>query len=203
METTSKSKSAGCVVLERMIKHDDTKFQPLAELLDQCNGFWNFDRALLVRASGTDGSPLNIETWNADSTWIDAYRDDLSGLLFFAEDVFGGQFAISDTGVEVVDPETGEREAFAASLEAWAERILDEPEELTGYPLLREWEEACGKLQVGYRLVPRVPFVCGGEFAIENLKATPEVEGMRLRGPLATKIASLPDGATIEFTIED
>lgn len=57
--------------------------------------------------------------------------------------------------------------------------------------------------QVSERLLPKRPFVLGGEFAVDNLYVLDAVQGMRLRSELATEIASLPDGAAVTFKIVD
>ncbi len=71
----------------------------------------------------------------------------------------------------------------------------------TGYPLAHEWQELHGSLAPGYRLLPGTPFVCEGQFAVENLFATPDVEGMSFRAFLSNETRDLPDGAKIIFTV--
>lgn len=58
-----------------------------------------------------------------------------------------------------------------------------------------------GVLVEGQRLVPKLPFVAGGEFEVDNLYAADAVEGMRARGNLAVQIRDLPDGAQISYRI--
>ena len=87
------------------------------------------------------------------------------GLLFFAEDAFGGQFALRDEHVVTFDPETGEAQALASSIEDWADQLLADFEFLTGQPLAHDWQARNGALPPGERLVPKVPFVLGGEYA--------------------------------------
>jgi hypothetical protein len=81
--------------------------------------------------------------------------------------------------------------------------ILDDYEVLTGYPLAAEWQALNGRLPARQRLVPKVPFVAGGEFEIGNLYALDSVEGMCLRASLAVQIRDLPDGAKFRFTVRD
>jgi hypothetical protein len=59
-----------------------------------------------------------------------------AGLFFFAEDVFGGQFAVTDDRVVTFDPETGVIVEIASSLEGWANVLLADPEFYTGSLLL-------------------------------------------------------------------
>jgi hypothetical protein len=53
------------------------------------------------------------------------------------------------------------------------------------------------------RLAPRIPFVLGGSFEVDNLHAINESIGMKLRSELAMQIRSLPDGAQVSYEIVD
>lgn len=175
----------------------------LAMLLSWRNGFYAYESALLVRGSGNVPPPRDIAAWNARSAWLAQYDDfSLGPMLFFAEDVFGNQFAIASGRVVLFDPETGNSEEVAQTLEDWARVVLDDYAYFTGYPVAHEWQKRNGPLRPGMRLVPRIPFVCGGEFVVSNLGLTDELEGMAFRASLARQIKDLPDGATIHFKIE-
>jgi hypothetical protein len=176
----------------------------LLALLQQRNGFFAFESALLVRPSG-DGSVLaNLESWNEPALWRESYAGTPlpSNALFFAEDAFGGPFALDSAGVLAVNPETGESERIAADLEGWAQAILDDPAFLTGHTLARDWQQAHGALGVGQRLVPATPFVLGGDYSVENLVAYEAPRGMRARGGLARQLVDVPDGTSIVFRLE-
>jgi hypothetical protein len=80
-------------------------------------------------------------------------------------------------------------------------RIVDDFNVSTGFPIAHRWQELHGPLAAGRRLLPKVPFVLGGEYAVENLYAGRAVEGMRVRGHLATQLVGLPDGAPIEYKV--
>ena len=56
-------------------------------------------------------------------------------------------------------------------------------------------------MRLGYRLIPKRPFVVGGEFTWENMMAMPELQGMQYRANIANPIKDLPDGTDIEFLI--
>src|SRR5262245_58032733 len=91
------------------------------QFLSRKNGFYAFESALLVRPKAASMRPglLEADKWNEPSCWRDAYDFDLSKLFFFAEDVFGGQFAISEAGIVSFDPETAECKPLAATFEEW------------------------------------------------------------------------------------
>lgn len=175
----------------------------LQSLLEARNGFYAFESALHVFAAEDQPVGAGLSAWNSTSLWISAYGGLADGFLFFAEDVFGCQFALKDNRVWTFDPETGEAQILAKSLEDWACRIEDDYATLTGYPLAHAWQVAFGALEIGKRLVPKIPFVMGGEFAINNLHALDAIESMRFRACIALQIRDLPDGTQVKLQITD
>jgi CubicO group peptidase (beta-lactamase class C family) len=171
----------------------------LAELLELRNGFLAFESALHVLPA--TGSEMTLAAWNADDLWRDGYGELTKGLLFFAEDVFGVQFALRGETVVTFDPETGGIETIAKDLEGWASALLDSHEVLTGYPLAHKWQQTHGELPPGERLIPKMPFVLGGEFALDNLYALNAIKGMRLRAEIARQIKKLPDGTHVRLVV--
>lgn len=174
----------------------------LSELLSIKNGFYAFGSALLVRPLAYRGMPLGIAEWNAPALWKYEYEGSLDNFLCFAEDVFGGQFALGRDAVVAIDPETGEVEEVAKTLDGWADAILRDSGYRTGHPLAHDWQAQYGPLAVGHRLVPKVPFVTGGKFVLENLYSIADVEGMRFRGSIARQIRDVPDGGHITFEVK-
>ncbi|ARC56134.1 hypothetical protein AS850_03470 [Frondihabitans sp. 762G35] len=181
------------------IGHASQLVDELTEMLLVSNGFHAFEGALVVRAA--DGSESGLDAWNDAASWRSDYGDLADGLVFFAEDVFGGQFAIDDRSVVTFDPETGARSTLATSIEGWAEAVLEDFPLLTGHPLAREWQEQNGALPPGRRLAPVIPFVLGGAFSVDNLRAVADVQGMRERATLTTRIRDLPDGAQLPWPL--
>lgn len=181
----------------------DSRVEELMTLLGRRNGFYAFESALHVFPAISSDKELGLERWNSSSLWRSAYGDMTAGCFFFAEDVFGGQFCIRQGAIHTFEPETGKLEFLGSSLEEWARSLLKDYEVLTGCPLAHKWQQEHGPLTSGIRLVPRIPFICGGQFTLENLVALDAVRGMRVRGQLATKLKDLPDGTRIEFQIVD
>ena len=171
-------------------------------LLRACDGFYAFESALHVFPSTTTASELGVAEWNAPQCWRETF-DALTGdLCCFAEDVFGVQFTIGLDGVVgALDPEIGVVKHVADDIEAWAQRVLDDYSVLTGWPLAHEWQIANGPLRAGRRLIPKVPFVLGGDFSIENLYDADAVSAMRYRGELAAQMRDLPDGSSVTLRI--
>jgi hypothetical protein len=164
-------------------------------------GFYAFESALHVLPAATYEKEMTLSRWNAFGLWQYEYAGLADKMLFFAEDAFGDQFCLSEGKVCSFDAETGEVKAMASSFEEWARRLLKEYDVLTGYPLLHQWQVKQGALPVGMRFMPKIPFVLGGQFALDNLYTIAAVSGMRTRGNLARQIKDLPDGAQVEFRV--
>lgn len=177
--------------------------QEIEELLSKKNGFFAFESALRVFPSSSSSLSMGMEEWNSEELWRKDYSGLAEGCLFFAEDVFGGQFCIKNDVVCSFDPETGVLEEVAPDLEKWAKELLNEYDFWTGYSLAHEWQENNGLLRSECRLMPKTPFVCGGQFELDNLAAVGAVSGMRSRANLARQIADMPEGTRIEFKIID
>lgn len=173
----------------------------LAELLQEKNGFYAFESALHVLPANCSTTVMNLESWNAEDLWRNAYGKVTRGYVFFAEDAFGGQFAARDGKVHRFDPESGSTEQMGDSLEGWAGKILDDYEYETGYPLAHEWQEINGPLTPGMRLIPKIPFMLGGEYKVENLYALDAVEAMRHRADIWKQMKDLPDGAQVRLKV--
>lgn len=173
----------------------------LLRMLCQRNGFYALESALHVFSTHSSQNEIGIYDWNESALWRSGYKGMADGCLFFAEDVFGGQFCIKDSKVYTFDPETGSLEYLADDIESWVQILLSDYEVLTGYPLAHQWQKQNGRLPAGKRLLPKVPFVLGGEFVLDNLYLADAVEGMRFRADIASQIKDLPDGAQIKFNI--
>jgi hypothetical protein len=176
----------------------------VSAMLARCDGFYAFESALHVFPSVTDGPEVGVVDWNAPDLWRDAFPGS-AGWWFFAEDAFGGQFGVApeSDSVGVMDPETGNLEIVAVDMEDWARAVLDDFAVLTGYPLAHDFQAVNGALQPGRRLLPKIPFVLGGAYEVENLYGADTVSGLRYRGELAAQIRDLPDGATVRLRLVD
>lgn len=177
----------------------DIKTGELAEFLRKKNGFYAFESALHVFSSTSASTEIGIVEWNAHDLWIGEYRGMIEKCLFFAEDIFGGQFCIKSDGIYSFDPETAQFEYLATDLEGWARTIMTEYEVLTGFPLAHAWQKLNGAIKPGMRLIPKIPFVLGGEFKVENLISVESAKAMRLRASLAIQIQNSPDGTSITW----
>jgi hypothetical protein len=175
----------------------------LIGLLKIKNGFYAFESALHLFPATSSGDKIGLACWNSPDLWVKQYQNMAIGCLFFAEDIFGGQFCIKANEVLLFDPETGQLKRLATNLEEWARSILCDYDLLTGYPLAHEWQRANGQIADGMRLVPKIPFVLGGKFSVQNLYPIDATKAMRLRGSIAVQIRDLPDGTPIRLRALD
>jgi hypothetical protein len=173
--------------------------EELAELLCLRNGFLAFGSALHVLPIVGDSKVMDLTRWNEEALWRSTFCGMADGCYFFAEDAFGTQFCITERGVHLFQSETGELEFLGRTLRDWAERLMAEHRVLTGWPLARDWQKKFGPLELGRRLIPIVPFVLGGEYAVSNLRDGDAVKAMRFYGDLACQIRELPDGTAINL----
>ena len=123
-----------------------------------------------------------------------------TGLHFFGEDVFGNQFVLCDDSIALFDAETGATEEIARSLEEWAACLLDDGS-WTGWSLAHQWQTLNGSLKVGLRLMPKLAFIFGGEFTVENLYASNALDGMKFRAHVALQIRDVPDGTDVTLSV--
>jgi hypothetical protein len=189
--------------IEDLFDNDEPLSGQLAFLLRMKNGFYLFESALHIFPSESTKTEIGLKDWNKNDLWIDSYKGMATKAVFFAEDIFGGQFCIKDGSIYTFDPETAAFEQFAKNLGEWAENIIADYSYITGYPLAHEWQKKYGTLATGKRLLPIIPFVTQGSYSVENLKAIDSVKGMRWRAEIAAQIANLKDGDSIEITVID
>lgn len=177
--------------------------QEYLKLLESKNGFFSFECALHVFPAGKAASGYDVESWNEPTGWMSGYGDFAKDYLYFAEDVFGEQFSIKDDSVFRFDPETGSYAFMADSIEAWAHLVLEDYHAETGYNLAHEWQTKNGVLDMSKRLIPKTPFILGGEYSLDNLFALDAKRGMELRADIWHQIKDLPPGTKIEIKLTE
>ena len=186
-----------------LVKATGSLADELLGMLRIKNGFYAFESALHVFPTHQTPDEPSLRQWNAASLWRAAYPAMPDDCVFFAEDIFGGQFCTWDGEFHSFEPETGELQYIANDIENWAKAILSDYPFLTGFEFAHRWQESNGSIPPGKRLLPKMPFVMGGEYSIENLYVADSIEGMRFRGNIASQIQDSPDGTPIKFEITD
>jgi len=176
--------------------------EELLGLLRLKNGFFAFESALHVFPLGSSPEMLNLRDWNAPETWSGDYGDLLPRpSLFFAQEIFGDQFYIEPDGVWRFCAEYSGRERISDSVAAWAGVFMEDWRYHSGYDFGHDWQVMNRPLAEGERLIPKLPFVMGGEYEISNFYAGRIVEAMRFRASFAEQIANLPDGTMVQLQV--
>jgi hypothetical protein len=172
----------------------------LLSMLQQKNGFYAFESALHVFPLTDDPvNGANLAEWNSPSLWRDDYGDLAQRLLFFAEDVFQDQFCLSSNGVLRFNAETGGTRPVADSLESWADDVVRDYDQVTGWTFANKWQAENGSLPPGKRLMPKIPFFLGGPYEMDNLWAGDAVEGMRFKADIAMQTRNMADGTPVRM----
>jgi len=176
-------------------------FEEIQALLNNKNGFVAFECALVVFPTIDSQSVIGLDSWNDLNGWRRWYRGCIKDeVVCFAHDLFGGQFAASERGIIRLDPESGEVTEYAESVHQWAASLLANYPEDTGWPLAHEWQEANGPISPAERLLPKQPFILGGDYVVENLTLIDARVAMDNWGRLYEAIQSVPDGQEITIS---
>lgn len=169
------------------------------QVLQRKNGFYAFEAALHVFPSAREKC-MPVHLWNSPNLWRDHYGNLLDDkVFFFAEDIFGSQFAVHNEIVYRFNAETGSLERHSRDVSEWSEKVLADYNADTGYPLAHSWQLEFGGLPSNCRLIPVVPFVLGGQYEVSNLIPVRSIHAMRYYGKLAQGLATHSDGESISF----
>lgn len=182
--------------IDKCLKKKSTS---LFEVLSKKNGFLAFESALQVFPSKKSQGVPGIFDWNSPDGWRRHYDEIQTPIIFFAQDLFACQFGISSSGIVRFEPESGEVNNHSGSLEEWAQKILIDYDFETGWSIGREWQERNGILSNEYRLLGKVPFVMGGEYEYNNMRAVELNEAMDKLGKLYQQIKDVQDGNVIKI----
>jgi hypothetical protein len=173
----------------------------LAMLLTARNGFFAFNAGVQIYHAGDQGLGPELVTWNEDELWKDSYHGLADDYFCFGQDIFGVQFAIHDNAeVVTFDPETARVTRVGDTLESWAEWLLADPDVRGAATFARAYQDANGELNPEQRLLPVRFFVGGGNYDFSNFTVREAAEAMRVRGPIAQQVHSLPEGTKVRFS---
>jgi hypothetical protein len=212
-------------LLDRLLDHADRGFVPpafeagLAEsvlgasggprtphrrLLERMNGGYFFERSLHVFGACADPPWHSLSAWNAPGLWRDAYGEAAQGLVCFAEDAFGDQYAYSGMGGEVVcfEAELGRVVSVAPHFVAWLEELLARPESVLPLDVMRREVETRQPLEPGGQMFAYPPLCTVESQEGVTVGQVDAVEAMRFRGSLALQLRNLPPGARVAIEIE-
>jgi len=172
-------------------------------LLSLHNGLTAFDGGL--RIFGTKPGKLpTLQEWNEPNSWRSAYKELVNDtLIFFAEDVFGNQFAFDDGSVFYFDAENGRTASFANSFSEWLSIILEDPVDTLQLILYKSWLDKGERLEPSEHLCPVYPFIVKADPPLKELYRVKSMEDMLCKGSFAYQIKDVPDGAPIKIKVTE
>ncbi len=173
----------------------------LNTLLDRKNGCYGFESALHVFPYQTTHEEIGLADWNNKNLWISSYEDMAIGALYFAEDIFGGQFCLKSDGVYFFEPETAEFKKLTNTINEWCEIVLSDYQVITGYTLAHSWQKINGPIPSGHRLAPKTPFVAGGLYELDNLHICKSLKLMKAATNIALQIRDTPDDSSVQLVV--
>ena len=172
-------------------------------LLSLHNGLTAFDGGL--RIFGTEPGKLpTLQEWNQQNGWRSAYKELIKKtLVFFAEDVFGNQFALDDGKVLYFDVENGRATPFGDSFLQWLSSIIEDPVDRLQLMPYKNWRGKGERLEPSEHLCPVYPFIVKADPPLHELYRVNSVEDMQYKGHFAYQIKDVPDGAQIKIKVTD
>jgi hypothetical protein len=175
------------------------------QLLQKRNGGYFYGSALHLFGACREPAFHSLLAWNAADSWRKAYGPVAEGLVFFAEDAFGDQFALDEAGkIFLLRAEQGIAEELADDFDQWLMMAVEAPDELLARETFTHWVSKHGHLPNGSQLQAYPPFIFAESTEDVVLQAVDAVENMEFHAALAQTIASLPEGSRVkvEFTEE-
>ncbi len=172
---------------------------PHRRLLEQSNGGYFFGGALHLFGACAEPSWHSLAAWNSDGAWRACYGELARGLVFFAEDAFGDQFAYHGRGGEVVvfEAELGRVQAIAPSFLDWIDALIEQPD-----AVLPMEQVAAQPIQPGQQLYAFPPLFAA-EVDDRRCGCVDALEAMRSRGQLALQLHGLAPGTQVQLSVEE
>ena len=163
-----------------------------------------FDGALYVRNNFSTSVFHSIGDWNEYSLWKKFFPEDkLKEVYFFADNILSYQYGIYDEKVVMLNPEDSSLEIVASSLDEWFSVIKSDKVTYLYSDILEEWESRNGKILLGEKLIPSIPFIIGGDYELDIFIKCTELEAMRYYSQYAKTLYKLPDGNVVKLKIVD
>lgn len=103
----------------------------------------------------------------------------------------------------MLNPEDSSLEIIASSLDEWFSIIKSDKVTYLYSDILEEWESRNGKILLGEKLIPSIPFIIGGDYELDNFIKCTELEAMRYYSQYAKTLYKLPDGNVVKLKIVD
>jgi len=164
------------------------------------NGGLFLEGALMLYSYGVTDGYAQISEVNKS---LNEEFGSLFGNLFaFGQDVFGNQFCFESDTTNVIffSIEDGDRKEMCIDFKGWLTIMENDSDYYTGYPYLCRWKKHY-PFGDGERLCPKIPFIIGGEYEIENFYACNFPSYISANSAIAKQIFDMPDGQEIKLKI--
>jgi hypothetical protein len=170
-------------------------------IIQSQNGGYFYGQALHIYGYST------LQTFH-DISYVNTLLEKEYGSIFnelvaFGQDLFGNQFCFdkSNSGIIFFNSETGEKERIAIDFATWVGVLDDQLEYLTGIKVLETWLSH-DNFEFGQRLCPKIPFIMGGEYKIDNLYAGIFPNYIKAYANIAKQVYNLPDGTRVNLKVD-
>lgn len=164
------------------------------------NGGFFFGQSLQLYSLTQEEAFRNI--LNVNSVLQTEFNFLFDGLFSFAQDIFGNQFAFNiDNGhIVLFNIETGTKEILAKGFKEWLNILVEDLEYYTGMSYEKEWKQNYS-ITLNERLQPKIPFVIGGNFSIDNFYANSYPAYLLYNADISKQVFHLKDGEKVQLKI--
>lgn len=176
----------------------------LRNLLEQINGFIQFDGGLHVRGACKEPGWHSIgEAMTGEYAFHERYPGVLHTDVPFAQDAIGDQYLLRDGMVHWLYAETGDVESLRTSLIEFLEAAQANPDAYLGLQLLRQFLAGGGTLQPGELLHVYPPLCTVEAKSGVTVTAVPAGERLKFLAEFAARVRDVSEGGQIEMSGEE
>mgnify|MGYP001546136526 CR=1 FL=1 len=169
------------------------------EFIKKINGGFFYNYSLHIYAVSTSFEFHDI--FKINEIIKESFGKIIKNDFYFAQEIFGNQFGYCDEGIVFLNIESGERNIIARDFDEWMEILNKDLDYFTGRKLVESWNKFNNAMKPNERFCPKIPFVIGGKFEIENLFLQAFPKNILANANIATQIYELPDGTPIKLKI--
>lgn len=169
--------------------------------MDRVNGGFFFGRSLLLYPFlNTNDYPC---IFFINQTLTTLYGPLFNGLVSFGQDVFGNQFCFDTANNNVVmfTIEDAGKTIMADSFSGWLDVLASDIDFYTGRPYAAMWL-ATNHLAINQVICPKIPFIIGGDYKIDNFYAAFFPAFIAFNADFAKQIHQLPNGTKVSIHVK-
>ncbi|QPB41637.1 hypothetical protein [Rodentibacter haemolyticus] len=167
----------------------------LKDLFSYKNGFVAFEGCLRIL-------PLvDIENERTIYSWNKFLNFETKEYIFFGDNVLGDGFCTYKNLFYKYDFESGDLEFMGNTLEDFSKELIINYNYYTGYSIAKQWMETQSVVSFNDVLMPKIPFILGGEYSINNLYMSNIYESIQLKQYIYNKTKESEDGEKIKLTL--